>query len=77
MPEQTQEMYQEFLLEPPPLQPLVTGRDLIKLEIPPGPVIGEILRKVEDARLEGLVTDSNEAIELARNCWIEIQKKSK
>jgi poly(A) polymerase len=44
--------------------PLLTGGDLIaRFGLEPGPLIGEILRKVEDARLEELVFDRDSALE--------------
>jgi tRNA nucleotidyltransferase (CCA-adding enzyme) len=51
-----------------PLVPprLITGNDLIDLGLRPGPQIGEILRSVEDARLEGRVRTRDEALALAR-----------
>jgi poly(A) polymerase len=51
-----------------PLAPprLITGDDLIVLGLRPGPQIGEILRSVEDARLEGRVRTRDEALALAR-----------
>jgi poly(A) polymerase len=51
-----------------PLVPprLITGNDLIALGLRPGPRIGEILRSVEDARLEGRVRTRDEALALAR-----------
>jgi len=46
--------------------PILTGRDLIdRFGLEPGPLIGDILRKVEDARLEGLVFDRDSALEVA------------
>jgi hypothetical protein len=46
--------------------PLLAGGDLIdRFGLKPGPLIGEILRKVEDARLEGLVVDRDSALEVA------------
>ena len=59
-------LYEEDLR--PRLQepPLLTGRDLIdRFGLEPGALIGEILRKVEDARLEGLVIDRDSALEVA------------
>jgi poly(A) polymerase len=44
--------------------PLLAGGDLIaRFGLEPGPLIGEILRKVEDARLEELVFDRDSALE--------------
>jgi poly(A) polymerase len=46
--------------------PLLTGRDLMEhFGLEPGPLIGEILRKVEDARLEDTVIDRDSALEYA------------
>lgn len=50
----------------PPAPRYVTGDDLLALGVPPGPRIGEILRAVDDARLEGRVRTPEEAIALAR-----------
>jgi poly(A) polymerase len=46
--------------------PLVTGRDLIALGLPPGPEFGRILMAVEDERLEGRIRTRDEALALAR-----------
>jgi poly(A) polymerase len=46
--------------------PLLTGRDLMEhFGLEPGPLIGEILLKVEDARLEDTVIDRDSALEYA------------
>lgn len=45
---------------------LITGEDLLALGLIPGPRIGEILRAVEDAQLEGHVRTRDEALALAR-----------
>lgn len=47
-------------------EPLLNGRDLIKMGYTPGPVFKEVLDAVEDAQLEGAVTTGAEARELAR-----------
>ena len=46
-------------LKPPPL---VSGRDLLTAGYPEGPVIGQILRLVEEQQLEGAVTSHAEAM---------------
>ncbi len=47
---------------------LVTGTDLIAaLGISPGPVVGRLLRLLEEARIEGKVANRAEAIRLARS----------
>jgi len=48
-------------------EPLLTGEDLTAWGVKPGPRIGEALRRVYDAQLEGRVTDRTEAERLARN----------
>ncbi len=59
-------LYEEDLLPRLREPPLLTGRDLIdRFGLEPGALIGEILRKVEDARLEGLVFDRDSALEVA------------
>ena len=46
--------------------PLVTGRDLVeRFGLREGPLIGDILREVEDARLEGRLHDRESALEYA------------
>jgi poly(A) polymerase len=59
-----------FLRETPPskVQPprLVTGDDLRDLGLPPGPVYREILQAVEDAQLEGRLTNRQDALNLAK-----------
>jgi len=58
--------YRDFLNEPPPTEPLVTGHDLIAMGLEPGPEFGRILQEIEDAHLEGRVTTRDEALALAR-----------
>ena len=59
-------LYEEDLRPRLQAPPLLTGRDLIdRFGLEPGPLIGDILRKVEDARLEGLVFDRDSALEVA------------
>jgi len=44
-------------------KPLIRGRDLINLYgIKPGPIFGEILREVQEARGSGIIIDRNEAL---------------
>ncbi len=56
----------EFAKEPPPPLRLVTGQDLIKMGMTPGPHFSEILREVEDAILEGKVTTREQGLEWVR-----------
>jgi len=56
--------------EVPPEQlkprPLITGRDLIAAGYRPGPPFGIVLDEIEDAQLEGRVSTTAEALEMAR-----------
>lgn len=60
------EAWREERARPPEPEPLLRGGDLIGLGVPPGPEIGRLLRMVEDARLEGDVTDRAGALEFVR-----------
>lgn len=46
--------------------PLVTGRDLMRMGLPPGPEIGRILRLVRESQDDGSLTNREEALEFAR-----------
>ena len=48
------------------LPPLIQGRDLKELGLPPGPRMGQVLRAVYDAQLDGSVGEREEALNLAR-----------
>jgi poly(A) polymerase len=52
-------------------KPLITGHDLIQLGYKPGPEFSEVLTQVEDAQLEGRVTDRSAALELAKQLFAE------
>lgn len=47
--------------EPPPVKPLLTGRDLIGMGFAPGPAFKAMLEAIVDAQLEGAVKDADEA----------------
>lgn len=49
--------------EPAVPPPLLTGKDLISLGCKPGPEMGKILQKIQDAQLEGILTSREEALE--------------
>ncbi len=53
-------------LNPPPL---LTGDDLQRLGIPPGPAYKRILDTVRDAQLDGRVETARQALELAQRVW--------
>ncbi len=48
---------------------LVTGEDLKGLGIAPGKAMGEILKQIEDAQLEGTIASKEEGLELAKTLW--------
>lgn len=56
----------EFAAEPLIPPPLVTGRDLIKLGLEPGPHFKEILEAVQTEQLEGRLADRRGALD-----WVE------
>jgi poly(A) polymerase len=45
---------------------LVTGADVLALGLPPGPVVGEILREIEEQVLEGMIADRPAALAAVR-----------
>jgi poly(A) polymerase len=47
-------------------KPLVTGHDLITLGYRPGPLLGQILRELEELQLDDQITTREQALELAR-----------
>lgn len=61
--------YTKFLdAHPAPKKPLLTGEEIIEiLQIEPGPIVGEILTKLANARINNLVNYKAEAIEFVKN----------
>jgi len=57
---------EELAKEPPAPSRILTGADLILLGYRPGKELGEVLREVEDAVLEGRVTSKEDAIEFVK-----------
>jgi poly(A) polymerase len=47
-------------------RPMLTGRELIAAGYAPGPAFKQMLRTVEDAQLEGVISTSEEAMQLIR-----------
>ena len=66
----TWELVRQKLTEMPPevIRPprLLTGEDLIRMGLPPGPRFREILTAVEDAQLEGRLRSREDAVEFVR-----------
>ncbi len=63
------EKLRELEREPPPQEPLVRGDALIALGYKPGPLFKQILRTVEDMRLEGTIRTKEEALEQIRQLF--------
>jgi poly(A) polymerase len=55
--------------------PLVTGDDLKKLGLPPGPLYKRVLDAVREAQLDGTIKSAEEALELVRRLLREGQEK--
>jgi poly(A) polymerase len=49
--------------------PLLNGHDLLALGYPAGPLIGSILRRVEDEQLEGRLSDRRSALAFVETEW--------
>ena len=56
------EKQREFATEPLIPPPLITGRDLIALGLPPGPSFSDILEAVQSRQLEGTLRSREEAL---------------
>ncbi|MFQ5655717.1 MAG: HD domain-containing protein, partial [Planctomycetota bacterium] len=64
--DQASRLYEEYLAQGPPVEPLLRGRDLLELGIAPGPRMGKILRSVEEARRDGMLAGREQALEWVR-----------
>jgi tRNA nucleotidyltransferase (CCA-adding enzyme) len=53
-------------VEHAPPRPLLLGRHLLPLGVPPGPAMGRLLRRVYERQLDGEVTTLEEALRVAR-----------
>jgi tRNA nucleotidyltransferase (CCA-adding enzyme) len=53
-------------VEHQPPKPLLLGRHLLALGVPPGPAMGELLKQIYERQLDGEVATTEEAIEAAR-----------
>ena len=61
----------EFAAEPLIPPPLVTGRDLIKLGLTPGPRFKEILEAIQTEQLEGKIKERGPALECLKQLAAE------
>jgi poly(A) polymerase len=51
-----------------PIPKLVTGNDLMaEFDLPPSPLIGELLKRVEEAQIDGTIKTRDDAIEMIRS----------
>ncbi|MBI2909250.1 MAG: CCA tRNA nucleotidyltransferase [Chloroflexi bacterium] len=56
------------------IAPLLSGKDILKLGLPAGPLVGEALSYLKDAVLDGKVATREEEKDFVR-AWIEQEKK--
>jgi tRNA nucleotidyltransferase (CCA-adding enzyme) len=49
-----------------PVKPILTGKDLSELGLAPGPLFGEILDRIREARLDGLIATRHDEIDFVR-----------
>src|SRR5205085_12431191 len=59
------ERARELGVDRSPPKPLLLGRDLLALGMSPGPKMGELLKQVYEKQLDGVVTSTENALELA------------
>ena len=58
--------YFSFIVRTLKQKPLIDGRTLMKkFDLKPSPLIGNILNRITEARLEGLIGSADEAMNLA------------
>jgi poly(A) polymerase len=51
-----------------PIPKLITGSDLMEeFDLPAAPIIGELLKQVNEAQIDGIVKTRDDAMELVRN----------
>lgn len=60
------DMAQELGIHDKPMPLFLQGKDLLQLGFKPGPVFGSILKDLEEAQIEGLVSDRNQALEFVK-----------
>jgi len=59
------ERARELGVDRSPPKPLLLGRHLLDLGVPPGPAMGELLKQVYERQLDGEITSTDDAIKLA------------
>jgi tRNA nucleotidyltransferase (CCA-adding enzyme) len=58
--------FEELRVNRETIKPVIMGRDLLGLGVPPGPEMGRLLKKLYEAQLDGLFETKAEGIEKAR-----------
>ncbi len=56
-------------------EPMVRGQDLLDMGIPTGPDIGQVLRRIEEARDDNLVTTREQALRMASDLVGELKSR--
>lgn len=59
-----------FLLELRDVKPLVNGRDLKKVGIPPGPVYSDVFRRIVDEKLMGRLATREEELDFVKKVYL-------
>jgi tRNA nucleotidyltransferase (CCA-adding enzyme) len=59
------ERARELGVQHAPPEPILKGRHLLALGLPPGPRVGEVLRQIYEKQLDGSITTLDEGLELA------------
>jgi tRNA nucleotidyltransferase/poly(A) polymerase len=57
---------EQYLRELRPIAPALDGQDLISMGVPQGPLVGEILHKLKNAKLDQLISTEAEERKLVR-----------
>lgn len=66
------EQKQAYNLSMDTIQPLVMGRDLLNMGIPPGVKMGQYLKQLYEKQLDGEFTDKDQGLELFKKIQLEI-----
>jgi poly(A) polymerase len=59
-----EQLLREWTAEDLTPRPVLTGEDLIRLGLKPGPLFKELLDAVHEGQLDGAITTTNQALEL-------------
>ncbi|MDQ7784254.1 MAG: CBS domain-containing protein [Desulfomonilaceae bacterium] len=67
--ESTRKALSEYITTLRHVIPKLTGRDLLQMDYEPGPLFGEMLRTLRNARLDGLVSSADDEVELLKKMY--------